>query len=402
MTEVTNSACFPPQITINLRLARIHRVLGIEISRKQIIEQLTRLGLELDLTEEGWRVKVPSFRFDLTIEADLIEELGRLYGYDRLPSTQPISKIRPPLRIETETPADRIRKILASRGYQEAITYSFVDPQLQQQLDPKGDSVILANPISIDMAVMRTTLWPGLIQALRYNLHRQQERVRLFEYGLTFNGRLPNIRQEKTIAGIVSGSWYPEQWGLISQEADFFDLKGDLEAILGLGHNRGQLEFIADRHPALHPGQSARISRRGQSVGWLGAVHPALVKDLDLAQHVYLFSLQIGAIENYNLSLFQPLSKFPAIRRDIAFLVSKDTPAQAIFDCFQRLESDILREYYLFDLYSGKGVAPDKKSFALKFILQHSFCTLTDDMIKVFMERVVTMLTTDLSAIIRE
>lgn len=175
-----------------------------------------------------------------------------------------------------------------------------------------------------------------------------------------------------------------------------------MEAILGLGHNRGQLEFIADRHPALHPGQSARISRRGQSVGWLGAVHPALVKDLDLAQHVYLFSLQIGAIENYNLSLFQPLSKFPAIRRDIAFLVSKDTPAQAIFDCFQRLESDILREYYLFDLYSGKGVAPDKKSFALKFILQHSFCTLTDDMIKVFMERVVTMLTTDLSAIIRE
>ncbi|MGR6036366.1 MAG: phenylalanine--tRNA ligase subunit beta [Candidatus Nitrosoglobus sp.] len=402
VVEVADPDWLPPRPTIILRAARIHRVLGIEIAEKQVTEQLTRLGLEVEQIEKGWQVKVPSFRFDLAVEVDLIEELGRLYGYDCLPSTRPVGELRPLLKTEAGISIDRIRQVLVSRGYQEAITYSFVDPQLQQLLDPRRASVILANPISADMAVMRTTLWPGLIQALQYNLYRQQERIRLFEYGLTFNGQLPDIQQEMIIAGVVSGIWYPEQWGLTTQGADFFDLKGDLEVLLGLGGQRDYFEFIADQHPALHPGQSARITRKGLPIGWLGALHPVLVGKLGLTEHVYLFSLQAEAIEDGSLPVFRPLSKFPAIRRDIAFLVNRDIPAQAIFDCFQRFESDILREYHLFDVYNGKGVDPDKKSFALKLILQHSSCTLTDDMVKVFMERVVTMLITELGAVIRE
>ncbi|ADE16254.1 phenylalanyl-tRNA synthetase, beta subunit [Nitrosococcus halophilus Nc 4] len=400
--EVVDSSQLPPRPTIILREARIRRVLGVEIAESQITEQLTRLGLEVERIAEGWRAKVPSFRFDLALEIDLIEELGRLHGYDGLPSTRPVGQIRPMLKTEAGVSVSRIREVLVDRGYQEAITYSFVDPKLQQWLDPEGTPVALNNPISTDMAVMRTTLWSGLIQALRYNVHRQQERIRLFEYGLTFNGQLTYLKQERTIAGLVSGACYPEQWGVAARPVDFFDLKGDVEALLGLGGQRDCFEFVAEQHPALHPGQSARIVREGRPVGWVGALHPALEGKLDLGGHVYLFALQVEAVECGGLPAFQSLSKFPAIRRDIAFLVSKNIPAQAVFDCLKGLESDILKEFQLFDVYTGKGVDPDKKSLALRLILQHPSYTLTDDKVNAFMERVVTGLTTELGAIIRE
>lgn len=400
--EVKDPSYLPMRPTIILRTAHIRRVLGIEIAETTVTEQLTRLGLEVEQIDHGWRVKVPSFRFDLAVEVDLIEELGRLHGYDRLPSTRPVGRLRPRLKTESRISRGRIGQVLVNRGYQEAMTYSFVDPKLQQLLDPKRASIALANPISVDMAVMRTTLWPGLIQALRHNLHRQQERVRFFEYGLTFNGQLADIKQERMIAGLVSGTDYQEQWGLKARMADFFDLKGDVEALLGLGGQWDDFEFIADPHPTLHPGQSARIIRKDQPIGWLGALHPILEEKLDLTGHVYLFSLQAEAVEEGGLPVFQPLSKFPAIRRDIAFLVNRNIPVQAVLDCFLRLESDILNEYRLFDVYTGKGVDPDKKSLALKLILQHSSYTLTDDEVNAFMERVMAVLITELGAIIRE
>lgn len=402
IVEVVDSSQLPPRPTIILREARIRRVLGVEIAESQITEQLTRLGLEVERIAEGWQAKVPSFRFDLALEIDLIEELGRLHGYDSLPSARPVGQIRPTLKTEAGVSVSRIREVLVDRGYQEAITYSFVDPKLQQWLDPEGTPVALNNPISTDMAVMRTTLWSGLIQSLRYNVHRQQERIRLFEYGLTFNGQLTDLKQERTIAGLVSGACYPEQWGVAARPVDFFDLKGDVEALLGLGAQRNCFEFVAEQHPALHPGQSARIIREGRPVGWVGALHPALEGKLDLGGHVYLFALQVEAVERGGLPAFQSLSKFPAIRRDIAFLVSKNIPAQAVFDCLKGLESDILKEFQLFDVYTGKGVDPDKKSLALRLILQHPSYTLTDDKVNAFMERVVTGLTTELGAIIRE
>lgn len=400
--EVVDSAQLPPRPTLLLRAERIRRVFGIEIAEEQVTEQLTRLGLEVEKVAQGWRAKVPSFRFDIALEVDLIEELGRLHGYDCLPSTRPVGRLRPVLKTEAGVSINRIRQMLVDRGYQEAITYSFVEPKLQQLLDPEGVPVVLSNPISTDMAVMRTTLWPGLIQVLRYNLHRQQERIRIFEYGLTFNGPLAGIRQERTVAGLAAGACYPEQWGLTSRSVDFFDLKGDVEALLGQAGQQSCFEFVAGRHPALHPGQSAQIIREGQPVGWLGALHPALESKLDLSGRVYLFSLQMEAVERGSLPVFQPLSKFPAIRRDIAFLVNRNIPAQRVFDCLKELKSDILKEFQLFDVYTGKGVDLDKKSLALKLILQHPSYTLTDDKVNAFMERVVTVLVTEFGAIIRE
>ncbi|KFI23100.1 phenylalanine--tRNA ligase subunit beta [Nitrosococcus oceani] len=400
--EVADSSQLPPQATIILRKARIHRVLGVEISESRITEQLTRLGLKVERIEEGWEVKVPSFRFDLALEVDLIEELGRLYGYDRLPSTRPVGQIQPVLKTEAGAFIDRIRQVLVDRDYQEAITYSFVDQELQQLLDPEGSPLALNNPISTDMAVMRTTLWTGLVQALQYNSYRQQERIRFFEYGLTFNGQLADLKQERTIAGLISGASYPEQWGLVGRPADFFDLKGDVEAILSLVGQRNCFEFVAASHPALHPGQSAQILREGQVVGWLGALHPWLESKLDLSSRAYLFSLQLEAVERGSLPVFQSLSKFPAIRRDIAFLVNANIPAQVVFDCLKGCESDILKEFQLFDVYTGKGIDPDKKSLALKLILQHPSYTLTDDRVNIFIERVMALLVTELGAIIRE
>ncbi|ADJ28723.1 phenylalanine--tRNA ligase subunit beta [Nitrosococcus watsonii] len=400
--EVVDSSQLPPQATIILRKARIHRVLGVEIAESRITEQLTRLGLEVERIEEGWEAKVPSFRFDLALEVDLIEELGRLYGYDRLPSTRPVGQIQPVLKTEAGVFIDRIRQVLVDRDYQEAITYSFVDQGLQQLLDPDESPLALNNPISTDMAVMRTTLWPGLIQALQYNSYRQQERIRFFEHGLTFNGQLTDLKQERTVAGLISGASYPEQWGLASRPADFFDLKGDVEAILALGGQRNCFEFVAASHPALHPGQSAQILREGQVVGWLGALHPLLESKLDLSSRAYLFSLRLEAVERGSLPVFQSLSKFPAIRRDIAFLVDTNIPVQAVFDCLKGCESDILKELQLFDVYTGKGIDPDKKSLALKFILQHPSYTLTDDKVNIFIERVVALLVAELGAIMRE
>ncbi len=402
MIEITEASQLPPRRTILLRAARLSQVLGIVLPEQQVSEQLTRLGLAIERVGEDWQVTVPSFRFDLALEVDLIEELGRLHGYDRLPSTRPSEWMPPVLTVEAKVPARRISQLLIDRGYQEVITYSFIEPKLQQILDPEQPPVVLANPISAEMAVMRTMLWPGLIQALRYNLYRQQERVRLFESGLIFKGQLPDITQEKTIAGLIFGTRYPEQWGETNQLVDFFDLKGDVEAVLGLGGQKDHFEFVVDKHPALHPGQSARIIREGYAVGWLGALHPAAERALDLTGHVYLFSLQVKAVENGALPLFQSWSKFPFIRRDIALLVHNDIPVQAIFDCLQGLRSDILKEFQLFDVYTGKGVDPDKKSLALRLTLQHPSYTLTDDRVNTFVERVVTVLSAELGAIIRE
>jgi phenylalanyl-tRNA synthetase beta chain len=400
--EVTASSQLPSCPTIILRSARIRRILGIDIPAHQVEEQLTRLGLEIKRVGEDWQVNVPSFRFDLALEIDLIEELGRLHGYDRFPSTRLGGQIQPVLAPEARVPTSRICQVLVDRGYQEAITYSFVEPKLQQLLEPEQIPIELANPISADMAVMRTTLWSGLIQVLRYNLYRQQDRVRIFECGLTFNGQLADIKQEKFIAGLVVGPYYPEQWGISQRSIDFFDVKEDVEAVLALGGKRAAFEFIADKHPALHPGQSARITQQGHTVGWLGALHPALMKALDLPHSVYLFSLQLNAVENGILPFFQPLSKFPSIRRDIALLVNKEIPAGAVFNCLRGLGSDILKEFQLFDVYTGKGVEADKKSLALSLILQHPSYTLTDKEVNAFMERVITVLVTDLGAIIRE
>ncbi len=401
ITEVVSESALPQARVITLRAARIKRVLGIHIDAEQVEDQLTRLGLTVVANDEGWQVAAPSFRFDIAIEVDLIEELGRLYGYDKLPKTRPQGTVLSADISEYTLATHRLQALLVDRGYQEAITYSFVDPTIQQHLAIEGEQAIaLANPISADLSVMRTSLWPGLIQAMAYNLNRQHERVRLFEVGRIFTGTSDNVEQHRQIGGVLCGSRYAEQWSEKQRPVDFFDAKADVEALLDLG-NEDNIHFVSESHPALHPGQSARIYKNGQAIGWIGALHPRLNKPLDINCRVYVFELALSAVLAATVPYFSPLSRFPALRRDLALVVDDKTSAGEIEHCLNGIESDILVSIQLFDVYSGAGVEVGKKSIAVAFQLQHAERTLTDEDVDALMRTVTQKLEQHVGATIR-
>ena len=400
-TEVVSKDNLPIMQAIHLRADRIKRVLGISIPAEQVEEQLTRLGLTVSEVDNGWMVAVPSFRFDIAIEVDLIEELGRLYGYDKLPETRPQGTVLTTSISENMLATHRLQSLLVDRGYQEAITYSFVDPLVQQHLALEGEQAIaLANPISADLSVMRTSLWPGLIQALVHNVNRQHERVRLFEVGRIFTGSSDNVEQHRHIGGVVCGSRYSEQWSEKQKEVDFYDVKADVEALLALG-SHSDIRFVAEQHTALHTGQSARIYAGDKAIGWLGAIHPRLNKALDLNNRVYVFELVLSEVLAAEIPSFLPLSKFPALRRDLALLVAETISAAEIKDCLNTVRSDILKEIQLFDVYSGDGVEKGYKSIAVAFHLQHVERTLMDDEVNDLMQTIAEQLENNIGATIR-
>ncbi len=400
-TEVISKDNLPIMQAIHLRADRIKRVLGISIPAEQVEEQLTRLGLTVSEVDNGWMVAVPSFRFDIAIEVDLIEELGRLYGYDKLPETRPQGTVLTTSISENMLATHRLQSLLVDRGYQEAITYSFVDPLVQQHLALEGEQAIaLANPISADLSVMRTSLWPGLIQALVHNVNRQHERVRLFEVGRIFTGSSDDVEQHRHIGGVVCGSRYSEQWSEKQKEVDFYDVKADVEALLALG-SQSDIRFVAEQHTALHTGQSARIYAGDKAIGWLGAIHPRLNKALDLNNRVYAFELVLSEVLAAEIPSFAPLSKFPALRRDLALLVAETISAAEIKDCLNTIRSDILKEIQLFDVYSGDGVEKGYKSIAVAFHLQHVERTLMDDEVNDLMQTIAEQLENNIGATIR-
>lgn len=400
VTEVLSDKDLPSTASIHLREDRIKRVLGISLEAAEVSEQLSRLGLALTRVEDGWQVTVPSFRFDLAIEVDLIEELGRLYGYDRLPETRPQGTVLTSNITERLTQLERLQNLLVDRGYFEAVTYSFVEPKLQSLLAEDDLAPIkLANPISADLSVMRTSLWPGLVQALVYNANRQHERVRLFEVGRVFKGDLDNIEQERRIGGLIYGDQDAEQWSEKAREVDFFDAKADVEALLDV--TGGDIRFQAETHPALHPGQTARIYKNGEAIGWLGALHPKLQKPLDVNGRVYLFELSLPAVLLAQIPEFTALSKYPAIRRDLALVVDEAVTAGQIEDCLSAIDSDILKSFQLFDVYTGDGVELGKKSLAMAFHLQHGERTLKDDEVDALIKTVTDTLEQSVGATIR-
>jgi len=401
ITEVVSESDLPKAAVINLRADRIKRVLGITIEADQVEDQLTRLGLKVEANDEGWQVTAPSFRFDIEIEVDLIEELGRLYGYDKLPETRPQGTVLTTNISEHTLATHRLQSLLVDRGYQEAITYSFVDPNIQQHLavDDKPP-IALANPISADLSVMRTSLWPGLVQALVYNLNRQHERVRLFEVGRIFTGTNDNVEQHRQIGGVVCGSRYTEQWSEKQRPVDFYDAKADVEALLSLGGN-DDIHFVVESHPALHPGQTARIYNGDKAIGWIGALHPKLNRPLEINARVYVFELNLSSVLSAQVPSFESLSKFPMIRRDLALLVDSQVMAGEIDRCLKGVRSDILKSIQLFDVYSGEGVEDGKKSLAIAFHLQHSERTLTDEEVDKLIDSVAKSLLEQVGAVIR-
>jgi len=389
----------PKREPITLRAERIGRILGKSLDAVEVTEILRRLGMEVEEQGETWQVTPPSYRFDIAIEVDLIEELARIYGYDNLPSHPPGGSLSMAPRPEAHTPLSRLRQLLLGRDYQEVITYSFVDPQLQTVLQPGQSGIALANPISSEMSEMRTGLLPGLVATVRHNLNRQQNRVRIFESGLKFIRQGNDILQEAVLGGAICGTRAEEQWGVASAKVDFFDLKGDVEALLSL--SEGELVFRPASHPALHPGQSAEVVLDGQIVGFLGALHPGVQQELGIDPAVFVFELSLAALTRARIPAFRPLSRFPAIRRDLAIVVEQSVSRQQVEESIRMDASEILQDLILFDVYVGKGIDSGRKSLALGLTLQDNSRTLTDEEVEGFIAKVVSGLEARLGATLR-
>jgi len=392
----------PTPAPVSLRRTQIPRLLGVDLSDDEVRKILRGLGMTVEDSAEGWRVTPPTRRFDISIEVDLIEELGRIYGYSRIPVTHAPARETITSPREAAFDLNRAKALLAARGYDEAITYSFVDPDLLEMLSPKDRAIRLANPIASDMAMMRTTLWAGLLGAMRRNLSRQQERVRLFESGLRFRMQDTEIQQEPMIAGAVVGGHAPEQWGMAARRTDFFDVKGDVEAVLGMAGSGDEFAFVPAEHPALHPVQTARVVRGEEDAGWLGVLHPELEKRLDLPSGVVLFELRLDTLADGRLPKFSVLSKFPAIRRDLALVVDAGVGFDRIRSAVSAVEPEILQSLRVFDVYTGDKVDSGRKSIALGLILQANSRTLTDQEVDSVVARVLARLKTDCGAQLRE
>lgn len=403
INETIVEASLPQFADVVLRHQRVTELLAVELPSAEIEDILTRLGLTLSTEKDGvWTVSVPSYRFDITQEVDLIEEIARVYGYDNLPVHTPRAALPIVPASEAKVTNQALRRHLTSRGYQEAVTYSFIDAKTAALFDDQHEAKALANPISAEMAVMRTTLWPGLSKALAYNQNRQQPRVRLFEIGQRFLPKADVLEQENVIAGIVFGNREAEGWMSGKDKLDFFDVKGDVETLLDLGGAGADFTFEADRHCALHPGQSAAIKRDGKTVGWIGALHPSLVKSQGLQGPVFVFELVLSTVAEGLVSRFKELSKFPESRRDLALLVNADVTFDQLRKVVNENAGEYLKEVILFDVYQGQGIEPGRKSLALGLTWQHPSRTLNDEEINSSVETVVTALNQQLGASLRD
>lgn len=386
----------PVAAEITLRDARLAQQLGLTIDADEVDDILSRLGLSLvKRSSNGATWLAPSWRFDLTIEQDLVEEVARIYGYNNLPTSTPTMALDLQPNPESQQQPGVFRSQLISRGYQEVITYSFVDPEVQAVVDPGVTPVSLANPISADMAVMRTNLWSGLLSTAAYNLNRQQSRVRIFEMGQCFvpseEGDL-GLSQNMMLAGLICGSRAPVGWTSTKDKVDFYDIKGDLEAVFAQTGLAAEFSFTADEHPALHPGQAASICRNGQKIGWIGQLHPKIQKRLGISTEAYLFQVDFSKIEDVRIPSFQEVSKFPEVKRDLAFLVDTSVPAQHLVNSAREAAGKHLIDLKLFDVYQSKDVDSKGKSIALGLTFQDDSRTLTDEEINHAIDSVVSHL----------
>lgn len=405
VVEALSEAHLPTANTVTLRHAKLNRTIGIDIDADQVTDMLTRLGFSVTQTSDGWQALVPSYRFDISIEEDLVEEVARVYGYNNIPNQAPIAGLTMSSHREAKLPLNRLKDALVDLGYQEAITYSFVDPSQQQLLFPDTKTMVLPNPISADMSEMRVSLWPGLIQAAVYNQNRQQPRLRLFEQGLTFvpDANAENgVQQTPKLAGLLLGTVSAEHWDMAEKGADFFDIKGDLETLLALSGHELDFSFARIDMTALHPGQSAAVLYQGQQVGLIGAVHPSLLKKLGLKSQAYVFEVELSAITHRHVPLAADISRFPANRRDLALVVDNQVAAGDILDLVRKVGGNQLVGLNLFDVYQGAGISDGKKSLALSLVLQDTHRTLEEKEIADTVARIVTALSDEFRASLRD
>lgn len=403
LTVVEHGEQLPVHHEIHLAKPAIRQILGIEIADHDVEDILHRLGMAVKPGNDGWLVTSPSYRFDIEIREDLVEELARVHGYDQIPAIAPTTQLRMTERTEGLLDEVRIKQLFVDRGYQEAITYSFVDPDVQQRLFPEQKAKILPEPISQDMSAMRVSLLPGLLQALKYNLNRQQTRMRLFETGLRFTlNEQGELTQTPMLAGLIAGPRFGDHWQLGNEVVDFYDIKGDLEALLSLTGQLGSYAFQAAEHSAMHPGQCAAISFNDEVVGHVGALHPEMAKNLGIKAKVFVFELPLAAVSQRQIPVGRTVSRFPANRRDLAFVVEQSVAAADVLKLIEKIGGNQLVGLNLFDFYTGPGIADDKKSLAIALTMQDSERTLEEAEINAIVERVVTAVTEQFNASLRE
>jgi phenylalanyl-tRNA synthetase beta chain len=390
---------------VSLRRTRLTRLLGASVPDTETHAVLAAISGRVETVEGGWRVERPPHRFDIRIEEDLIEEVARLRGFDSIAESHAIAPQVAGESTEARVPTDRLLAAMSDRGYREVITYSFVDPILQQHLFPERPSLRLANPLSADLSDMRVSLWTGLVQACRENLRRQQGRVRLFEIGKRFQVRSAEgdgLDEIETLAGIATGARLPEQWGSAREAVDFYDVKADVVNALALTGDVSSVRFAADTLSCLRPGRAARIYRGSTAIGWLGELHPQVARAVNLSNTALLFELDIGSAFNSKSLQFHKISKFPSVRRDLAIVVDESVPLAVLQENVTVSASGLLSELRVFDVYRGPGVESGRKSIALGLILQDSSRTLTDVDADAVVTAVVARLRDELSATIRD
>ena len=402
LDDQVSAEFLPERKPVQLRQTRLSALLGVQLSPETVTDILQRLHFAVDSTASGWRVTPPGYRFDIAIEADLIEEVARIHGYDEIPETTESSQTPivavPGNRVDTE----RLVGVLIGRDYQEIISYSFIDSAIDAAFAGTPPTLTLSNPISSEMAVMRRSLWPGMLAAAAANIARQQDRVRLFELGRSYHGDASTHEEVERIAGLVSGPVQPEQWSATPANADFFDIKGDVEALLALACGGNEIAFEPAEHPALQPGQSASIVRNGDSIGLIGRLHPSMAKRFDLKRPVFLFELNAGAALATAVPEAEAVSKFPAIRRDLAVIVDESVPSAALIDALLTTTDTALRDVRIFDIYTGDGIEAGRKSVAIGLILQETSRTLTDDDADRAMASAVKILKDQFAAVLRD
>jgi len=380
--DVTNEATLPKPATIRLRRSKLDRLIGHHIADEQVSDILKRLGCAVTEGQDEWLAVAPSWRFDMEIEEDLVEEVARIYGYNNIPDEPVQAGLVMGEHRESSLSLKRVKTMLCDKGYQEVITYSFVDPKLQQLIHPGEEALILPSPISSEMSAMRLSLLPGLLGTVVYNQNRQQSRARIFETGLRF---VPDtqanlgIRQDLMLAGAICGNRYEEHWDLAKGSVDFYDLKGDLESVLDLTGKLSAIQFRAEAIPALHPGQSAVIYLKDRRIGVIGVVHPELERKLDLNGRTLVFELEWNALADRVVPQAQEVSRFPANRRDIAVVVAENVPAADVLAECKKVGVNQVVGVNLFDVYRGKGVAEGYKSLAISLILQDTSRTLEEE-----------------------
>jgi phenylalanyl-tRNA synthetase beta chain len=399
--EAIDQDNLPKQSQVHLRHSRIKRLLGVDVSRDEVGRMLNALQMQVEEKDDGWLVTPPSFRFDINIEADLIEEVGRMIGYNNISGTREAAHIDMERFSETRLSLNHVRDVLVEQGFFEAVTYSFVSPELEQILHPGQECLPLANPISSDMAVMRTRLLPGLVQALQYNLKRQQSRVRLFESGLCFLPGDGKLQQEPRLAAVITGNQFDEGLYDSAGKVDFYDIKGCLESVLRFS-NQHNYNFRPTENVILHPGQGADIFQDDQLIGFVGSLHPAVLSKLDINQPVFVFEVEMLPISKGELPKFNELSKYPSIRRDISLSVDTGISVQALIDCILSIKSEILQEVFVFDVYTGKEVRNNRKSVALGLILQDFSRTLVDEDVEKLVEKILAQLKNHFNAVLRD